>query len=97
MLKSLEVHTNVSASGMHRQTDIHRLNDSFITLERIKKVIDYIALATLSLFFPSETIEVELYTMINATNLNHFEVISLCAAAAAASHQHSYFVGALRT
>ncbi len=74
-----------------RQTDINRLN------ERIKKVIDYIALATSSLFFPSETIEVEFYTMINATNLNHFEVFSLCAAAAAASYQHSYFVGALRT
>jgi hypothetical protein len=66
----------------------------------MQKVIDYIALATLSLFFPSETIVVEFYTMRNPTNLNHFEVISLCAtaaAAAAASHQHSYFVGAFRT
>jgi hypothetical protein len=63
----------------------------------MQKVIDYIALATLSLFFPSETIEVEFYTMMNATNLKHSEVISLCATAAAASHQHSYFVGALCT
>jgi hypothetical protein len=63
----------------------------------MQKVIDYIALATLSLFFPSETIEVEFYKMMNATNLNHFEVISLCATVAAASHQPSYFVGALHT
>lgn len=84
MLKSLEVHTNVSASGMQtdRQTDIHRLNDSFIPLERMQKVIDYIALATLSLFFPSKTIEVEFYTLMNATNLNHFEVVSVSTTAA---------------
>jgi hypothetical protein len=56
----------------NRQTDIHRLNDSFIPLERMQKVIDYIALATLSLFFPSETIEVEFYKMMNATNLKPF-------------------------
>ncbi len=102
MLKSLEVHIKCEClrnAQTDRQTDIHRLNDSFIPLERMQKVIDYIALATLSLFFPSETIEVEFYTMMNATNLNHFEVICLCAAAAAsaASHQHSYFVGAFRT
>jgi hypothetical protein len=62
----------------------------------MQKVIDYIALATLSLFFPSKTIEVEFYTLTNAANLNHFEVVSV-STTAAASHQHSYFVGALHT